>query len=130
MTTTRETAEAIALPLLALAGGLALFGLFIWLDGYDPLQAWSLLFMGAFAEGTTPVLVLVALSIWIFVEAYGRLSDPPDVLGGWMLAVALVGGDAEPDRVVDHPHDLAVDLVLREGVDEVLAQLLRAGAAG
>jgi cobalt-zinc-cadmium efflux system protein len=36
-------------------------------------------------------LVLVALSIWIFVEAYGRLSDPPDVLGGWMLAVALVG---------------------------------------
>jgi cobalt-zinc-cadmium efflux system protein len=36
-------------------------------------------------------LVLVALSIWIFVEAYGRLSDPPDVLGGWMLAVALLG---------------------------------------
>jgi cobalt-zinc-cadmium efflux system protein len=36
-------------------------------------------------------LVLVALAIWIFVEAYGRLSDPPDVLGGWMLAVALVG---------------------------------------
>ena len=33
-------------------------------------------------------LVLVALAIWIFVEAYGRLSDPPDVLGGWMLAVA------------------------------------------
>jgi cobalt-zinc-cadmium efflux system protein len=36
-------------------------------------------------------LVLVALAIWIFVEAYGRLSDPPDVLGGWMLAVALLG---------------------------------------
>ena len=36
-------------------------------------------------------LVLVALAIWIFVEAYGRLSDPPEVLGGWMLAVALVG---------------------------------------
>jgi cobalt-zinc-cadmium efflux system protein len=36
-------------------------------------------------------LVLVGLAIWIFVEAYGRLSDPPDVLGGWMLAVALVG---------------------------------------
>ena len=36
-------------------------------------------------------LILVGLAIWIFVEAYGRLTDPPDVLGGWMLAVALVG---------------------------------------
>ena len=36
-------------------------------------------------------LILVGLAIWIFVEAYGRLSDPPEVLGGWMLAVALVG---------------------------------------
>jgi len=36
-------------------------------------------------------LTLVALSIWIFVEAYRRLDDPPDVLGGWMLVVGLVG---------------------------------------
>ena len=36
-------------------------------------------------------LVLVGLAIWIFIEAWGRLSDPPEVLGGWMLAVALVG---------------------------------------
>ncbi len=36
-------------------------------------------------------LVLVGLAIWIFVEAFGRFSDPPEVLGGWMLAVALVG---------------------------------------
>ncbi|HEU6445549.1 MAG TPA: cation diffusion facilitator family transporter [Gaiellaceae bacterium] len=36
-------------------------------------------------------LVLVGLAIWIFVEAFRRLSDPPDVLGGWMLAVATVG---------------------------------------
>ena len=36
-------------------------------------------------------LVLVVLAIWIFVEAWGRLSDPPEVLGGWMLAVALIG---------------------------------------
>lgn len=36
-------------------------------------------------------LILVGLSIWIFLEAYGRFSDPPEVLGGWMLAVALVG---------------------------------------
>lgn len=50
MTTTRDTAEAIALPLLALAGGLALFGVFVWVDGHDPVQAWTLLFRGAFGD--------------------------------------------------------------------------------
>ncbi len=36
-------------------------------------------------------LVLVAIAIWIFIEAIGRLDDSPEILGGWMLAVALVG---------------------------------------
>ena len=36
-------------------------------------------------------LVLVAIAIWIFVEAIGRLDDPPEILAGWMLAVAGVG---------------------------------------
>ena len=36
-------------------------------------------------------MLLVALSIWIFVEAATRLRDPGEVLGGWMLAIALVG---------------------------------------
>jgi cobalt-zinc-cadmium efflux system protein len=36
-------------------------------------------------------LVLVAIAIWIFVEAIARLDDPPEILGGWMLLVALVG---------------------------------------
>jgi cobalt-zinc-cadmium efflux system protein len=43
--------------------------------------------LAALANG----VLLVALSIWIFVAAAQRLSDPPDVLGGWMLAIALVG---------------------------------------
>ena len=43
--------------------------------------------LAALANG----LVLIALSIWIFFEAYGRFSDPPKVLGGWMLVVATVG---------------------------------------
>ncbi len=34
---------------------------------------------------------LVAIAIWIFVEAYRRLSDPPQVLGAWMLGVAAIG---------------------------------------
>jgi cobalt-zinc-cadmium efflux system protein len=43
--------------------------------------------LAALANG----VALVAISIWIFVEAGRRLSDPPDVLGGWMLLIAAVG---------------------------------------
>jgi len=35
--------------------------------------------------------MLVALALWIFMEAGMRLRDPGDVLGGWMLAIALLG---------------------------------------
>jgi cobalt-zinc-cadmium efflux system protein len=43
--------------------------------------------LAALANG----VILVALAIWIFVEAWGRLSDPPDVLAGWVALVALGG---------------------------------------
>ena len=43
--------------------------------------------LAALANGVT----LVALSVWIFYEAVRRLRDPPEVLGGWMLVVALAG---------------------------------------
>jgi cobalt-zinc-cadmium efflux system protein len=43
--------------------------------------------LAALANG----VILVALAIWIFVEAWGRLSDPPEVLAGW-VAVVAVGG--------------------------------------
>lgn len=46
----RAAIEALILPLLALAGGLLLFGLFVWAGGRDPVQAWSLLFKGAFGD--------------------------------------------------------------------------------
>jgi cobalt-zinc-cadmium efflux system protein len=36
-------------------------------------------------------IALVAVAVWIFVEAAGRFSDPPDVLGGWVLAIACAG---------------------------------------
>ena len=45
-----STLESLALPLLALAGGLGLFGLFVWFNGHDPVQAWGLLFRGAFGD--------------------------------------------------------------------------------
>ena len=34
---------------------------------------------------------LVVIATWIFVEAIDRLSDPPEPLGGWMLAVGAAG---------------------------------------
>jgi cobalt-zinc-cadmium efflux system protein len=43
--------------------------------------------LAALANGVT----LVALAIWIFVEAFRRLADPEEVLAGWMLAIAVVG---------------------------------------
>jgi cobalt-zinc-cadmium efflux system protein len=43
--------------------------------------------LAALANGAT----LVAISIWIFVEAYSRLREPPEILGGWMLAIATTG---------------------------------------
>jgi len=43
--------------------------------------------LAALANG----VALVALAIWIFVEAIGRLENPAEVLGGWMLVIGLVG---------------------------------------
>jgi cobalt-zinc-cadmium efflux system protein len=36
-------------------------------------------------------IALVAVSIWIFVAALGRLDDPPEVPGGWVLGVGMAG---------------------------------------
>lgn len=43
-------AEALLLPLGALAAALGVFGLFVWFGGGSPLQAWALLFRGAFGD--------------------------------------------------------------------------------
>src|ERR671913_1712899 len=70
--------------------GVALFA--AWLAGRPATPERSFGFrraeiLAALFNGVT----LVAISIWIFVEAFRRLSDPPDVLGGWMLVVAAGG---------------------------------------
>ena len=39
----------------------------------------------------TNAIVLLLLTIYILYEAYERLTHPPDILGGPMLAVAIVG---------------------------------------
>jgi cobalt-zinc-cadmium efflux system protein len=43
--------------------------------------------LAALANG----VALVAIAIWIFVAAFGRLRDPVEPLGGWMLAVGVAG---------------------------------------
>ncbi len=43
--------------------------------------------LSALANG----VLLVAVSIWIFVEAGRRLADPEDVPGGWLIVVAGIG---------------------------------------
>jgi len=43
--------------------------------------------LAALANGVT----LVAVSIWIFIEAYSRFREPPEVLGAPMLLVAALG---------------------------------------
>ncbi len=43
--------------------------------------------LAAFVNG----LALFLVSAWIVWEAIQRFDDPPEILGGWMLVVALVG---------------------------------------
>ena len=50
--------------------------------GYHRLQV-----IAAFVNG----IALIVISVWIVVEAIGRLLDPPEVLGGLMMAVAAAG---------------------------------------
>ncbi len=45
----QKVAEA-SLPVAALAAALLLFGLFVWLGGASPVEAWTILFMGAFGD--------------------------------------------------------------------------------
>jgi cobalt-zinc-cadmium efflux system protein len=70
--------------------GLALFAAWLARRPATPQRSYGYRraeILAALANGVT----LVAISLWIFIEAFGRLGDPPDVPGGWMLAVAAGG---------------------------------------
>ena len=73
-----------------LALGVALLA--VWLAGRPSTPERSFGYqraeiLAAFVNG----LILLALAVWIFVEAWGRLSDPPEVLAGWVALVAVAG---------------------------------------
>jgi cobalt-zinc-cadmium efflux system protein len=79
--------------------------------------------LAALANGMT----LVALSIWIFYAAITRLDDPPDVLGGWMLAIAVAGVAVNvASGVILHGSrsgNLNVEAAFRHVVADVLGSL-------
>jgi cobalt-zinc-cadmium efflux system protein len=74
----------------AFALGLAVFASWIAARPSTPERSFGYRRAEILAALTNAVL-LVVIAIWIFVEAVGRLHDPPEVLGGWVLAVGALG---------------------------------------
>ena len=80
--------------------------------------------LAALANG----VALVAIAIWIFVEAARRLADPPEILGGWMLAVAAAGLAGNAVAAVVLGRTRGGGLNVRAAFRHVLADLI--GSAG
>ena len=74
----------------ALALGLALFAAWLALRPATPERSFGWRRAEVLAALANAV-VLVVLGLWIIWEAIGRLSDPPAVTGGWVLAAGAVG---------------------------------------
>ncbi len=76
--------------------------------------------LAAFVNGLTLVLV----SGWIVWEAVHRFRDPPEILGGWMLAVALCGlavnGISAVILVRSERESLNIEAALRHVVADLL----------
>ena len=103
--------------------GLALFAL--WLAGRPPTARLSFGFrraeiLAALLNGVT----LIAIAIWIFVEAARRLSDPPEILAGATLIVALVGLAVNVAGVVILRRSGGRSLNMRAALLHVFADLL------
>jgi cobalt-zinc-cadmium efflux system protein len=69
-------------------------------------------------------VALVAIAIWIFVEAAQRLSDPPEILAGVTLAIALAGLAVNVAGVVILARSGGRSLNLRAATLHVVADLL------
>ena len=72
-------------------------------------------------------LLLVAVAVIVFVEAIGRLSDPPSVEAGGVLAIGLLGlaGNAAATAVLlaGDRRDLNLEGVLRHSAADALGSL-------
>jgi cobalt-zinc-cadmium efflux system protein len=76
--------------------------------------------LAALANG----VMLIAVSIWIFAAAIGRLGDPPEVSGGWILAVGLAGLAVNAIAAWVLARGRAGSLNVRAALRHVLADLL------
>jgi cobalt-zinc-cadmium efflux system protein len=76
--------------------------------------------LAALANG----VALVAIAIWIFVAAFGRLRDPVEPLGGWMLAVGVAGLGVNVAAAWLLHRSGADSLNVRAAMRHVLADLL------
>lgn len=69
--------DSVVLPLLALVGAVLMFGVFVWFGGTDPVEAWTLLFKGAFGDSfawqntlqRAAPLMLTALCVALPIQA-------------------------------------------------------------
>jgi cobalt-zinc-cadmium efflux system protein len=106
----------------SLALGLALFAAWLALRPPTPDRSYGWRRAEVLAALANAV-VLVALGLWIIWEAVGRLDDPPEVLGGWVLAagVAGLGVNVAAYRVL---HGAGRGLNVRAAMLHVLADLL------
>jgi cobalt-zinc-cadmium efflux system protein len=78
--------------MLADAGSLGLALGALWLASRPPTARMSFGFRRAeILAAAVNGVALVAIAIWIFIEAARRLDDPPEILAGTTLAVALAG---------------------------------------
>jgi cobalt-zinc-cadmium efflux system protein len=72
-------------------------------------------------------LLLVAVAVVVFVEAIGRLSDPPSIEAGGVLAIGLIGlaGNAAATAVLlaGDRADLNLEGVLRHSAADALGSL-------
>jgi cobalt-zinc-cadmium efflux system protein len=80
--------------------------------------------LAAFVNG----LVLVLVSGWVVWEALQRLDDRPELLGGWMLAVAVSGVAVNAGAAVILLRSGRESLNIEAALRHVLADLL--GSAG
>lgn len=107
--------------------GLALFA--FWLSAKPPTPDQSFGYkraeiLAALFNGVT----LVVISIWIFYEAYRRFQDPPEILGGWMMAVAVMGLFVNIAAALVLSRSEGESLNLQGALRHILADL--AGSAG
>src|SRR4051812_25465550 len=79
--------------------------------------------IAAFVNG----VALVAVAVFVFVEAIGRLSDPPDVKGGGVIVVGVIGllGNigATVALAAGDRRDLNLEGVLRHSAADALGSI-------